>query len=497
MASRRRTGKKTGKSFNPLLAVLITGSVFLILLVVGLLIAKSMVYGWLRGEGLRDWLVKTAQTRLKSRIALAEMDWNGSEVYSDQFLAEGFEKAAFSKLELDGIRTKIGGIRDQSVMISEVTVNRLEMDFSKNRLQRSSRDEGLTRLSGESSKPSAPAGREVPGWLRQYLPNRVEVDEVSIASANVTVANAGDRMVFALSEVRTEVVPDFRTAVWSFHGRGGKMQVLDQPQIELKEVGLRWKRSELFIDRCSLGIYDNGHIDGVGEIDFSEDGDFDVELTVSSIQVDELVEGDWKKRLSGTVEGPIRITGKPGAFVYEGTLNIKEGVIESLPVLDRVAQYTKTDQFKRLVLSEAKTDFKKVGDTVELRNLALQSDGLLRVEGKVDIAGEQLSGHLQVGVTPGTMRWIPGAERKVFTEERDGFRWAPLQLAGTVNEPKEDLSARLIAAAGEAIVEDLPNGLLNEAQKFLNGGEGDSNPSDAIKKGKELFDLITPFLPGQ
>lgn len=498
MASQRRRGKKSGKSVNPLVVVLVTGGVFLVLLVVGLLVAKSMVYGWLKGEGLRDWLVKAAQTNLKSRVELAEMNWSGSEVYSDRFLAEGYQKAAFSKLELDGIRAKIGGLRDKAVMIPDVTVNRLEMDFSNKRLSRPMRESspGSSSASEDTAEEVA-AKDDVPGWLRKYLPNRVEVDGVSISSANISVANSAGQQVFALSEVRTEIMPDFATAVWEFAGRGGKMQVLDQPEIELKEMGLRWKESEIFIDQCSLGIYENGHIDGVGEIDFSEEGSFDVELAVSSIDVDELVEGDWEKRLGGTIEGPVRITGQPGAFVYEGTLNIKEGVIESLPVLDRVAQYTRADQFKRLVLSEAKTDFKKTGDTVELRNLALQSDGLIRVEGKVDITGEQLSGNLQVGVTPGTMRWIPGAERKIFTEDRDGFRWAPMTLAGTVGEPKEDLSGRLIAAAGEAIVEDLPNGLLNEAKKFLGGEDDDSSSSEVIEKGRKLLDSLTPFLQGQ
>lgn len=491
MASPRRSRKSKSKPFRPLKVVLITGTVFLVFLVVALLVAKSMVRNWLRGPGMREWLVKTVEEKLDSRVDLEELEWSGSEVYSGKFEARGFEEAAFSKLELDGVRAKIGGIDDGAISIPEVTVNRLEMDFSKKRLR------GEPSAGGSGSVAETPAAPQVPDWLRKYLPNRVEVREVEIQSANVSVKGKEGSEVFALSEVRTDVAPDFRTDVWEFRGKGGKMVLADQPEIQVMNLGLRWKRSELFIDRCSLGIYENGHIDGVGRIDFADKGDFDVELNISSIDVDELVQGEWKKRLSGIIEGPVHITGSPGAFIYEGTLNVKEGVIESLPVLNRVAQYTRADQFKRLVLSEAKTDFKKTGDTVELRNLALQSNGLIRVEGEVDIVGEQLSGKLQVGVTPGTMRWIPGAERKVFVEERNGFRWAPLTLAGTVGDPKEDLSARLIAAAGEAIVEDLPNGLLDEAQKILNGNEDAVTPSETIQKGREFLDMLRPLLPGQ
>ncbi len=166
-----------------------------------------------------------------------------------------------------------------------------------------------------------------------------------------------------------------------------------------------------------------------------------------------------------------------------------------------VAKYTRSEKFNRLPLNETKTDFKRHGDLMELRNLVIQSDGLLRVEGSVDIRGEQLAGDLRVGVTPGTLRWIPGAERSVFTQSKDGFLWSDLKLAGTVSDPKEDLSGKLIAAAGEAMLKDLPAGAVDQVRKLLGGDkateeEGDSPVpgSDLIKQGTQLLDLFGPLL---
>ncbi|MEM9015970.1 MAG: hypothetical protein AAGC68_03070, partial [Verrucomicrobiota bacterium] len=133
-------------------------------------------------------------------------------------------------------------------------------------------------------------------------------------------------------------------------------------------------------------------------------------------------------------------------------MNVNEAVIESVPVLQLIAEYTRNDQFKHLALSEARTDFRREGDRLELTDLVLQSDGLVRVTGSMTMEGELMNGVFEVGVTPGTLRWIPGAERKVFLDERDGFLWAPMTVTGTIAEPKEDLSGRLIAAAGEAIL---------------------------------------------
>lgn len=483
--------KKPKRSFNPLLAVLVSGGVLLVLLVVGLLVAKSMVNGWLRGEGFRDWLAKEAAGVLRSEIELSTLEWKGSEVYAERFKATGREEAGFSVLSLDGVRARAGGIVRRAVRVPEVTVNRLELSFSPER--KSGPEANPTERGGSHGT----SGAALPGWLKNYLPDRVEIDEIAVATTRISVKKA-EGEVFLLSGARAVLAPDFGTGFWTIDGQGGTIRLPGQPEIALKDLGLRWKERDLFIDRCALGIFKEGHVDGKGEIGFEDPGRFDLELEISAIDIDELVQGEWRDRLAGTVHGPVRITGAPGALVYEGTMNVSDGRIEAMPVLKRIAQYTRSERFERLVLNQAKVDFKREGDRLELRNLAVQSDGLVRVEGEADLVGDQLTGAFQVGVTPGTMRWIPGAERLVFTVERDGFLWAPMKLAGTLAEPREDLSARLIAAAGEAVISDLPAGVLDAAQGLLKPGgepgEEKSATGDLIDQGKKALELLTPLL---
>ena len=479
--------KKPKRSFNPLLAVLATGGALLVVLVVGLLFAKSMVNDWLRGEGFREWLAREAARVLRSEIELSQLEWKGSEVYAEEFRATGHEDAGFAVLALDGVRARAGGIARRAVRVPEVTVNRLDLRFSP---ERKAGSEAVVPKDGDDGGTSATS---LPGWLKRYLPDRVEIDEIAVATTRVSVEKA-EGEVFLLNGARAVLKPDFQTGFWSIDGQGGKIRLPGQPEIALNDLGLRWKGSDLFIDRCALGIFKEGHVDGKGEIGFEGPGLFDLELEISAIDIDELVKGEWRDRLTGTVHGPVRITGAPGALVYEGTLNVSDGRIEAMPVLKRIAQYTRSERFERLVLNQATVDFKREGDRLELRNLVVQSDGLVRVEGEADLVGEQLIGSFQVGVTPGTMRWIPGAERLVFTEERDGFLWAPMSLAGTLAEPREDLSARLIAAAGEAVISDLPAGVLDAAQELLKPGGEKSGNGNLIDQGKKALELLTPLL---
>lgn len=472
---------------NPLIVVVSICAILLVAMVVGLVMVKSAIEGWLKGDEFRDLLVKKAGVVLRSEIEISDMTWQGSEFYSDKFRAAGYEDAAFSELGLDGVWAAFGGIQEQAVMVPTVTVNRMNLLFS---------DKRGKRPIGIEDEEIAVSGPELPSFLARFIPNRVDLREISVSSASVLVVDESQgTKPFELTGVRGKFDPDLETGMWEISGQGGKLRLPDQPEIQLKDLAMRWCETELFIDRCALGIYEQGHVDGSGEISFEGDGDFDLDLEISSIDVDDLLEGEWKERVNGTIEGPVMITGRPGTFLYEGTLNVVDAVVENIPVLTVIATYTRNDQFEHLTLSHAKTDFQSDGEIVGLRNLELQADGLMRVEGDIDIKGEQIAGMLQVGVTPGTLRWIPGAENLVFVEKRDGFLWAPMTLQGTLSEPQEDLSGRLIAAAGEAILKELPEGLLNEAQKFLDPS-GESPDGSIINQGKGLLDTLSPFLKG-
>mgnify|MGYP003632970106 CR=1 FL=1 len=488
MSKRRSRKQSKSRGVNPLVVVLVAGGVLLIVMVIGLLVIKSTIGAWLKGDEFRQFLVQKAGVVMGSEIELADMTWQGSEAYAERFRARGYNGASFSEIGLDGIRAQSGGISDGAFRVPEVTVNRFQLLFSDRRIKRPPGEDAVVTQEFE--------GPEIPEWLSRFVPNRIEVDEVAISSATVSVENDDGTTSFELSGVKAKIRPDFQAKMWEIGGQGGKLQVADQPVVKLKDLAMRWQETDIFIDRCALGIYEAGHIDGTGEISFSGEGNFDLDLQISSIDVDELIEGEWRDRLSGIVEGPVRISGPPEALIYEGTLNVIDAVVEEIPVLTVISKYTRNEQFKYLVLSKAQTEFKSNGELIELRDLVLQADGLVRVEGDVDIQGEAIAGALQVGVTAGTLRWIPGAERQVFVESRDGFLWAPLNLTGTISEPKEDLSGRLIAAAGEAILKELPEGLLNEAQKFLNPRDGASDSDDLQERGKSVIDILSPFLKG-
>ncbi|NLT72537.1 MAG: hypothetical protein GXX91_17830, partial [Verrucomicrobiaceae bacterium] len=150
--------KTPRRSINPLTVVLVSGGVLLVLLVVGLLVAKSSLNAWLQGEGFREWLARRAETALKSEVSLGELKWSGSEVFAAKITATGRPEAAFSELVLDGVRTKTGGVRDRAFLVPDITVNRLHLLFS------STREAAPVAVISSEIAPAAEASR-LPRWL--------------------------------------------------------------------------------------------------------------------------------------------------------------------------------------------------------------------------------------------------------------------------------------------------------------------------------------------
>ena len=487
---RRRGTSSSSKKVNPLKIVLVTGGILLAVLGIVLLAGRSGVESWLRGEGFRNFLTEKTAKILKSEVSLGATSWEGSQLYAQGFSAAGYPDAAFARLNLDSVRATYDGAKNGAYFIPEVKINRMNLDFSPHRKKRrypppTGADEG---------------GAPVPGWLLAWLPQRVEIKEIRIDAGNLEVHDANDEEQIGLKSVRTVVNPDLESGTWRIQGQGGELFIEGQAKLRLKSMALRWQGRNLFLNQFTLGIFQDGHVEGLGEVGFeSSPPQLDLDLKFSRIDVHDLMKDEaWKTRFSGTLRGTVRVTGSPDHSRKEGTIHLEDGLLKSLPILETISAYTRSPRFKRLALNEAHSDFVRQGERIELRNLVVQSDGLLRMEGAVDIDGDQLRGDLQVGVVPGTLRWIPGAERSVFTESREGFLWTGMKLTGTTSQPQEDLSGRLIIAAGESILKELPAETLERAGQLLDSEMGAGGAAgEVIDQGKKVMDLLNPLLFGQ
>lgn len=509
--------RSSKKGCNPLVAILILGAVFLVALVISLFIGKTMLESWVQGDGFREWVRKKAAVALKADVGIEELKWSGPKKATiGTVSAKGYEDAAFSSFELNGIRAGFD-IKDKAVKIPEISISRGHTEFSDNRISRkASGGETSAENPNEDSSSGKPPG--VPGFLAKYAPNRVEIDRVTIGNASIDVMDENGQVALALKDAQSEILPNLESGEMVIKAQGGRLLLAGAPEMSIRDSSMRFRDDSLFINNAALGIYGSGHIDGSGEVSFADIPTLDLDLNLSGVDIKEVVSEDLRNRVSGTIRGPVRIKGTTDDAVTEGTIYLDDGVLEGIELLDKIADYTGSQRFSHLVLNQAQADFTMEGENLQLRNIQFQSDGLTRIEGGLDKSGDLLDGTLQIGITPGTLRWIPGAEQSVFTENRDGFVWTSVKIGGTVANVREDLSGRIIAAAAARIIERLPGGVEKRLKEIVGGGQGnepgqpgeggDTEITDRIKDvlidnisdpetietGKRVIDLLGPLL---
>jgi hypothetical protein len=233
------------------------------------------------------------------------------------------------------------------------------------------------------------------------------------------------------------------------------------PEGKLNNLRARYFGRRVYVTEADFGVFESGRLNLSGEIGLGE-GQYALAGELRRALCEEMVPENWKKKMLGTLESDFTVSGSSKkAPIVRGDLVVKQGVLTALPVLDRLAAYTDTRRFRRLVLSEASLNYTQQGGRLELSEIVLASEGLTRVEGRMTIVDGRLDGHFNFGVMPGVMAGIPGAETKVFAPGKEGLLWTPVRVTGTLDNPKEDLSKRMIAAAGERMFEMIPEtGLL-------------------------------------
>ncbi len=481
-AQRKPTGGNTGNRL--LKGVLITGSLLLVLLFIGLFTLKSWIENYRNSEAFRDWLSGKIATTLKSDVELAALKWESGSVYADGFRARGYEDAAHARLEIDGMRANFGGAENGAWQVPEATANRMNLEFSPDRLPGNFGADEVTVAATVD-------GPEAPAWLKKYLPTDFDIGVVRVDSANLRVLDEAAAETFALRSVRTELQP-IAGGGWEIGGQGGNLFVTGQPDFDIERFRVRWQGREVFLNEAEIDVHDQARISGKGIVTLEPGTPIDLDLVISNLDVKKVIGPEWAEKISGTVRGDLRLEGPVGDLTQSGTLHLDDGLLTHLPVLEKIGQYTKSERFQRLTLNETRGTFERRGDRIVITDIVVQSDGLSRLEGDLTIDGDQVSGTFRVGVTPGTLRWIPGAERKVFVSSDQGFLWTDMAVTGTVQEPKEDLSARLVTSAVETVVEDAPQKAIDAAREAVkNPG---ATPGSVIEEGKKLLDTLSPLL---
>ena len=445
----------------------------LVLGILGLGVGYGMLRSYLHSDAFRKFLSVEASDMGHVTGEFGPFHWDGLAVDTDSFEAKG--EGMITGLRADGLHTEIGlgGVQRGVWEIRGSSARRLEVSVDARK--QDAADPILKAAPKVSKKAKRPA----------WLPSEAELDGIDVRELAVKVILDEGLAIASGMSVHAEQAGAKDAYRAEIEGGTIRLPFGVVPELRLDRARLRYQDGLVFLTDATLAAWAGGRIQGSGELEMKS-RKFSIEGDASGMKCEDVLSADWAKRLTGDVTSDFTADNRPGFPQASGKLTIKNGVLTALPMLDALAAYADTRRFRVLTLSEAHTCWRWKKGEVSLTNLVLASEGLVRLEGSIDIRGRAIDGVFRLGLVAGTLASIPGAETDVFMPGERGLLWTTLRITGTLDDPKEDLTDRLIAAAGIRMFDQIPeNG--EKVIKFTHSLLGEPS-SKTIEKGVKLIE---------
>ena len=248
VSSRTRTRRP-----NPWVRILVWGTcrpppLFCVLLIAGLLVARSAINAYLRSDRFRQFVAGKAGGTLHADAELAPLSFSGTTIFADGFRAQGGSDAAFADLQIEQIRTDISLRRffEKVWQVEQFDVQRVRVNLDG---PRANRPLELT--------PQPLAGPKTEFTSNGWLPNRVEIGHATVHDAELEWIGGG------LHGTVLEIEP--HEGGWQIEGQGGRITYAKLPPLDVSNLHLRYKAPSLFVTSSEFRQSAGGSLQANGE----------------------------------------------------------------------------------------------------------------------------------------------------------------------------------------------------------------------------------------
>lgn len=498
---RRSRQEKKSSRWGKVFFVL--GGLSLVLILFGWFGIDLYLKSYLKSPAFHDQLNDRLAGTIKARTEFEDLTWLGNGVQLSRIKSTGYADSLFSEGTIDDITAEVKlDLWNRTVEVPNINLGRVNLRISEDgKLPRPFNSELNTTT-------SALDGDNGESFLDSLKPNKFIFHKINISEVSA-------RIISEQKEIRLSSLPmtlcsrsdthwrtleshpnHDRAILMTNLGQGCRIVIRDlkaraHPNQfdllnfngELKPLAENKKQS--FNDTNTTRITMTGHYRNQ-----ARKSDFQAEATINDVKLEEWVEEDWVKALRGIADITASIEGDPTkleTILLKGNFNLKRGVLTGLPMLENLAERTKTKEFTRLELNTARWNFEKQAEQMLIKEIEIEARGLVRLQGSITINGINIKGTIEVGVAPGRLRSIDGAEQRIFTREENGYKWAvpPMTISGSLNNITEDLGTRIRDAWLDENIGKVIDTLTGGATK----------PGEALQSGNKLFQEGTKLAP--
>jgi len=440
---------------NPGRIVLVVLVTLMVLFAAGVVAGYVWVNRYLASDDFRRMVSRKTSEALQVDGQFEKFHWSGLAIYSEGFTANGGPASPIDQVLLQQLHANLNLA---AAFHGVWEIDQLEVGQFKLTLK----EAGPAPAPQPIPPPAAPSSGLIPSTFRI---DTIRLDQVDISWPE-SMAGGGTASHIAVEMKSTAGEPG-----WDVEGKGGTFAMARFPIEEIKDFSLRLRPDRLYLTKSELHNPSQGVIHVTGEIGLGEEADLDLHFDVAAFPVEPILPPDWRARIFGDLDASFHLTraGTPAApWHIDGQAHLNNGHLEAIPALDQLATFTQTQEYRTLKLQTAETDFVLGPDRMEFNNIAVESQGFIRTEGNVVIEGDALSGTINLGLPSSRLTLLPGATTLIFTESRGVYVWTPVHLGGTIQNPTEDLSGRIIGAVIPAVKEGAQKAI-DKGVELLNG----------------------------
>jgi hypothetical protein len=404
---------------------------------------------FIRSDAFRLWLGHRVSRSLGTEGSFEPLSWTGATVRSGGFKATGQPGSKFSAVRLTDLTAHLDWpkLLTGQIVLDSVSADQAEVQFLPTRVT--------------PSKPVSPTPSKSGLRFRiHFSVQRVTVYHASLAYES-RHGSKGSLNNLGILAVKTG--PN----AWDFTATGGTIHSDRFPAAQLVKAQAGLSSRRLQIHLLELASSSGGTVMIQGEIQLNRELSSDLHAKLTGISMASLPLN--KEKPDGIANADLTFQGALNHF-ERGTI---QGDFQANEVRYDFSRYMGGLRYLAGSGFLGSANFDSVAGHVLysnhnflLTNLNAAYRDAVRVMGTVEVKGDQLQGVLQVGLKPEFLDWVPGSLEAVFTEQRDGLNWTVVRLSGTVQEPKEDLSKRILSAVEDRLGRDLKNRLKDTAKSL-------------------------------
>lgn len=484
MARRKRASYLTTKQASTpamrrkrLLVISLVSIPCILLLLTG--IGYLFLVSWLQSDSFREKLSQVIQnvSHAQKVVIPQNMDVDGGNLTLPELSISGareVEEFSLRKLHLEVDRSVLLRriLRFNQFSTEEM---RLTLSLGQNDAKKGSSSRPTTGASTKSatSRPTPSAARadsnKIPvpvanrgGFLKAVQARSFEslYSDTSISFGKRTLALKGYRLT-------AKPRPDIGKDSWNFLIENGRLII---PFSWLRNIGVQnasilLSRDAIKLSSCKI-LLTPGDIRLRGTYSLKT-GNWSARMDVQRANVARILNEEWKKKLTGSLEGYLNFSGDGGAdLTAQGEVSLLNGVLQGLPVLsslkmDGALPYLSVPINKascklRFPYSDPQHNITRAWlfDEIDVR----ATNGLLLCRGRVVIGQEgSLSGTLDLGLPSKVMASLGLRQSDPLSQlfntlpDLPGWIWLRINLSGTIDDPHEDLSVRLATLFSQSV----------------------------------------------